>query len=233
MGLAVIDKNKNFRAHVRPVVRLLHADRSGRRKRSEFCKRKVENNPQQANYLVQLAAHYLLTKQQRSSGWRDAAAVGRETSFRKAICWRAISCFSGLAISIGHARSTRRGQKAFPKDKVVYQKRLVELLATTGRNQDANQLLATILKETPKDSDAVAMRAALMLVTGDLKQINQAVNDLQSLVAKTPDNHLLRYNLARAYWPRTIWNRRACNWRPRSRSVRISYWPAICWREFT
>jgi tetratricopeptide (TPR) repeat protein len=91
------------------------------------------------------------------------------------------------------------GAQAFPKDKIVYQKRLVELMTTTGHNQDANQLLATILKESPNDSDAVAMRAALMLVTGDLKQINQAANDLQSLVAKTPDNHLLRFNLARAY----------------------------------
>ena len=64
---------------------------------------------------------------------------------------------------------------------------------------EANQLLAEILKDNPKDSDAIAMRAALMLTTGDAAQINQAVNDLQSLVAKTPDNHLLRYNLARAY----------------------------------
>ena len=51
----------------------------------------------------------------------------------------------------------------------------------------------------PKDSDAIAMRAALMLTTGDAAQINQAVSDLQSLVVKKPDNHLLHYNLARAY----------------------------------
>src|SRR6202030_2455386 len=58
---------------------------------------------------------------------------------------------------------------------------------------------ATILKDNPQDSDAIAMRAALMLTTGDVTQINQDANDLQSLVAKTPDNHLLRFNLARAY----------------------------------
>ncbi len=91
------------------------------------------------------------------------------------------------------------GEKAFPKDQAIYQKRLVELLATSGKNAEANQLLAAILKQNPKDTDAIAMRAALMLTTGDAAQINQAVNDLQSLVAKTPDNHLLRFNLARAY----------------------------------
>jgi tetratricopeptide (TPR) repeat protein len=37
-----------------------------------------------------------------------------------------------------------------------------------------------------------------MLTTGDRNQINMAVNDLQSLVTKSPDNPVLRYNLARA-----------------------------------
>jgi len=57
--------------------------------------------------------------------------------------------------------------KAFPKDKALYQKRLVELDATMGKSTDANQLLATVLKENPKDPEAIAMRAALMLQTGN------------------------------------------------------------------
>ncbi len=90
------------------------------------------------------------------------------------------------------------GAKAFPKDKAVYQKRMVELYATTGKNPDANQLLAAILKDNPKDDEAIAMRAALMVTTGNRDQVNMAVNDLQTLVTKTPANHLLRYNLAKA-----------------------------------
>ncbi len=88
--------------------------------------------------------------------------------------------------------------KAFPKDKAVYEKRLVELYSTTGRNTDANDLLAALLKDNPKDTDAIAMRAALMLTTGNRDQINMAANDLQALVTKSPKNHLLRFNLARA-----------------------------------
>ena len=44
----------------------------------------------------------------------------------------------------------------------------------------------TVLKENPKDNDAIAMRAALMLTTGNRDQINMAANDLQALVTKTP-----------------------------------------------
>jgi tetratricopeptide (TPR) repeat protein len=90
------------------------------------------------------------------------------------------------------------GMKAFPKDRATYQKRLVEVYATTGKNQQANDLLATVLKENPKDNDAIAMRAALMLTTGNRDQINLAANDLQALVTKTPTNHLYHFNLARA-----------------------------------
>ncbi len=74
----------------------------------------------------------------------------------------------------------------------------MELYANTGHPGDANQLVAAILKDNPKDTDAIAMRAALMLSTGDRQQISQAANDLQGLVTKNPDNHLLRFNLARA-----------------------------------
>ena len=87
---------------------------------------------------------------------------------------------------------------AFPKEKAVYQKRLVELYASVGDAVQANQLVAALLKDNPKDPDAIAMHAALLLTSGKPEEINQAAVDLQSLVAKTPGNHLLRLNYARA-----------------------------------
>jgi tetratricopeptide (TPR) repeat protein len=197
MGLAVIDKNKNF-APMYNVLYVYYMQNKRVPDAERILQRKVENNPQQGNYLVELAAHYLFTKQND-----QVDAVMRRLSDEKQFPEGHLLAGDFLyfrARDFERARAQyEAGEKAFPHDKAVYQKRLVELLTTSGHSQDANQLLATILKESPNDSDAVAMRAALMLVTGDLKQINQAVNDLQSLVAKTPDNHLLRFNLARAY----------------------------------
>src|ERR1700722_13760071 len=69
------------------------------------------------------------------------------------------------------------GAKSQPHDKSAYQKRLVELMATIGQNQEASHLLDTILADNPKDNDAIAMRAALMLQTGNAQQIKQAAND--------------------------------------------------------
>ena len=80
----------------------------------------------------------------------------------------------------------------------MYQKRLVELYATNGKNAEANQLVDVLLKENPKDTDAIAMHAALLLTTGKKEQVDQAATDLQGLVSKNPTNHLLRFNYARA-----------------------------------
>lgn len=197
MGLAVIDKNKTF-GPMYDALYIYYMQTKRVPEGERILQRKVDNNPQRGDYMVELGAHYLFTKQND-----QVDGVIRRLADEKQFPEGHLLAGDFLyfrARDFDRARAQyEAGEKAFPRDKVVYQKRLVELLTTTGRNQDANQLLATILKETPNDSDAVAMRAALMLVTGDLKQIGQAVNDLQSLVAKTPDNHLLRFNLARAY----------------------------------
>ncbi|HTM13660.1 MAG TPA: tetratricopeptide repeat protein [Bryobacteraceae bacterium] len=197
MGLAVIDKNKTF-GPMYDALYIYYMQTKRVPEGERILQRKVDNNPQRGEYLVELGAHYLFTKQSD-----QVDGVIRRLADEKQFPEGHLLAGDFLyfrARDFDRAQAQyEAGEKAFPRDKVVYQKRLVELLTTTGRNQDANQLLATILKESPNDSDAVAMRAALMLVTGDLKQISQAVNDLQSLVAKTPDNHLLRFNLARAY----------------------------------
>ena len=158
---------------------------------------KSANNPKNASYVIQLAAHYYVTKQR---GEMDAVIkkLSNEKEFPEGRLL-AGDFFLFRLREFDHAEDQYQAAiKAFPKDKAIYQKRLVELYASLNRSAEANGLLAGILKENPKDSDAIAMRAALMLATGDRQQITNAANDLQSLVTKTPDNHLLRFNLARA-----------------------------------
>lgn len=197
LALSVLDKNKTF-APMYDVLYLHYMKQEQKEKGEQILKRKVENNPKQASFLIQLAGHYLLARRRE-----DLDAVIRRVSDEKEFPEGHLLAGDFFFFRAREFESARiqyeAGAKAFPKNKVAYQKRLVELLATTGRNPDANELLASIVKENPKDNDAISMRAALMLQTGDATQITQATNDLQSLVSKRPDNHLLRFNLARAY----------------------------------
>jgi Flp pilus assembly protein TadD len=192
----VIEKEKTFA----PMYDALYAEYQRLNKPSEaegVLRQKVENNPKQSSYLLQLASHYYIARR-----FDDMEAIIRRLADEKQFPeghMLAGDFFFLRARQFDRAqREYEAGIKATPKDKAAYQKRLVELSATMGKNADADQILASILRDNPKDTDAIAMRAALMLQTGNRDQINQAANDLQSLVTKSPDNHLLRYNLARA-----------------------------------
>ncbi len=162
-----------------------------------LIKLKVANNPQNATDLLELATLYYQLKRRD-----DMESVMQRLTDEKAFPEGRLLAGDFFFFRLREFDRARQeyeaGVKAFPKDKAVYQKRLVELYATNNEIPDANQLLATILKDNPKDNDAIAMRAALMVTTGNRDQISVAANDLQSLVTKTPGNHLLRYNLAKA-----------------------------------
>ncbi|MBZ5673173.1 MAG: tetratricopeptide repeat protein [Acidobacteriia bacterium] len=163
----------------------------------KILKLKVANNPKSANYLLQLATHYVLVNRRP-----DMDAVIRtmtdEKQFPDGHLMAGDFYFFRMKEFELAKQQYEAGMKALPKDKAVYQKRLVELYASTGSNAEANQLVDALLKENPKDSDAIAMHAALLLTSGKPEQVNQAAIDLQSLVSKNPNNHLLRFNYARA-----------------------------------
>jgi tetratricopeptide (TPR) repeat protein len=179
-------------------VLFLQYMRLNRREDAErILKLKCDNNPQRANYLMQLAAHYYLLNR-RSDMDAIIQRVSDEKKYPEGHLL-AGDFFFFRAREYDHAQSQYEAAiKAFPNDKALYQKRMVELQATVGKKQEANALIAAILKDNPKDSDAIAMRAALMLTTGDRQQINLAATDLTALVSRNPTNHLLQFNLARA-----------------------------------
>jgi tetratricopeptide (TPR) repeat protein len=163
----------------------------------EVLKLKCANNPQNPDYVLQLAAHYFLARN-RAAMEGVIQRLGDAKTFPQGHLYAGDFYFFRLREFELAQRQYEAAIRANPSDRATYEKRLVELFATTGKNTEANQLLAGLLKQDPKDSDAIAMRAALMLTTGNRDQINIAANDLQGLVTKNPGNHLLRFNLARA-----------------------------------
>lgn len=168
----------------------------------QVLKLKIANNPDRAQYLLQLAQHYYAL-QRRPDLDATIQQLTDENKFKEGHLL-AGDFFMFRAREYDRAKTQYEAAiKAFPKDKALYEKRMVELYAITGHNPDANAMLASVLKDNPKDVDAIAMRAALMLTTGNREQINIAANDLQALVSKSPQNHLYRFNYARALIAKT------------------------------
>jgi tetratricopeptide (TPR) repeat protein len=196
LARALIDKEKAF-SPMYDLLYVQYARKNDVPAAEALLKLKVANNPTQSRYLIQLAGHYFFTGKKADM---DAVIqqLGDEKKFPEGHMLAGDFYFFRLRDADSARAQYEAAIKAFPKDKLIYQKKLVELYATTAKNQQANELLATILKDNPKDNDAIAMRAALMLTTGNREQINSAANDLQSLVTKSPTNHLYHFNLARA-----------------------------------
>ncbi len=162
----------------------------------KILKLKTENNPKSANYLLQLAAHYVVVNRRPDMD----AVMQRLTDVKQFPEGHLLGgdFYFRLREYELAKQQYEAGSAAFPKDKLLYQKRLVELYATTGSNAQANQLADALLKENPKDNDLIAMHAALLLSSGKPDQVRQAAIDLQSLATKNPTNHLLKFNYARA-----------------------------------
>ena len=191
-----IDKNKTD-ARMYDLLYVQYARQNNVPAAEAILKQKVANNPGQAKYLVQLAGHYFFTGKKPEME-ATIQQLSDEKKFPEGHLMAGDFYYFRMR-DVENARAQfEAGMKAFPKDKGTYQKRLVELYAAAGKNQQANDLLKTVLTDNPKDNDAIAMRAALMLTTGNRDQINLAANDLQSLVSKAPQNHLYHFNLARA-----------------------------------
>lgn len=191
-----IDKNKTD-PRMYDLLYVQYARQNNVAASEALLKQKVANNPTQSKYLVQLAGHYFFTGK-KAEMEATIQQLSDEKKFPEGHLMAGDFYYFRMRDLDNAKAQFEAGIKAFPKDKATYQKRLVELYATSGKNQQANEILASVLKDNPKDNDAMAMRAALMLTTGNRDQINQAANDLQSLVTKVPQNHLYHFNLARA-----------------------------------
>jgi tetratricopeptide (TPR) repeat protein len=88
------------------------------------------------------------------------------------------------------------------QDKHDYQKRIVEVLVKQNKRDEAQQLIQEVLKEDSNDAEAIAIRASMSLLTGSKEQLQSAINDLQTVVSRMPENPVLRYNLGRAHLAR-------------------------------
>jgi tetratricopeptide (TPR) repeat protein len=164
----------------------------------ELLKKKISNNPAQGTYLLQLAFHYYMTNRKPDM----AATLQRLTSNPKVFPDNHMQVgdfYERIRDFDGALEQYDRGQKENPKYRRVYQKKMVEVLGTQGKRDQASKMVAALLKEDPKDPEALAMHATLLIESGDKGQVKTVISELQPLISKMPGNPTLHLNLGRAY----------------------------------
>lgn len=193
----VIDKEKNY-GPMYDVLYMYYVRKNQLDQAEALMKQKVANNPAVGSYLLQLAFHYYATNRKSEM----ASTLARITSAPKT--------FPNNRMQVGDfylrirdfdnaLQQYDQGQREDSKNKRVYQKKMVEVLGTQGKYEQAGKVVSALLKDDPKDPEATAMHATLLLQSGDQKQAKTIIKELEPLVAKMPRNAILHYNLAKAY----------------------------------
>jgi tetratricopeptide (TPR) repeat protein len=157
------------------------------------------NNPTDAPALLQLAQFYAVTRREADMKATLDKLVSDPKAFPDA--YRLVGDFYFRGRDLAKAvQYYAEGKKANPSQGAAFDKRTAEAYIAQGKGDDALKLLEAVIKQDAKDSDAIAMRASLLLRGGKPDQIQRAVSDLQGVVQSSPRNFVARYDLGRALW---------------------------------
>ena len=168
-----------------------------------ILKLKAANNPQEPVWVLQVAQHYYrLDRRADMQKALDSLLANRKAypmgPLLVAKFYAAIHDFDDAL------KLLDQGARSDSAHQVDYQKETAQVLVAVNRKDEAVRLLEKILKDNPKDDAAQAMRSSLMIETGDPKQLQQAVTELQAAVGRDSGNPVLRFNLGRALLARNL-----------------------------
>lgn len=197
LGEELILKNKEYGAGY-DLLYATYMSENNREQAQDVLKAKVANNPKRAEYALQLALHYLRLQERAPADAIVRNLVERSAEFpqvyllagdfySRAGNWEEASRFFGEAA------------KRYPKDKLLYDKKLANVLIAEGKKEEAARMVNAILRDEPTDRESRGLRALLELDTEKPDEIENAVTELQALSEQAPEDVVGRFNLARAY----------------------------------
>ncbi|MEK7404324.1 MAG: tetratricopeptide repeat protein [Acidobacteriota bacterium] len=196
LAKTLLDKDKTF-GPVYDLLYLQYAKSNRLEEAEQILQAKVDNNPKQAIYLLQLAAHYYGMKRLPDASAVLARLTANLQDFPAA--YEQVGDFYFRRGDFdGAVRHYEDGLKKDPKRKLLFQKKKAEVLIAQGKRNEAYRLLEEVLKEDSGDVQAHALRSSLLIETGTPKEVQTAISELQAMVSRMPDNVVLRFNLGRA-----------------------------------
>jgi tetratricopeptide (TPR) repeat protein len=191
---AVIEKDKTQQYAYTELYRLyLLWQKPG--EAEQVLKQAYQANPKQYGFLTLLAMHYYQLRRRDDMINVLQQIKGHAKDFD--LAYMTVGDFY-LRMGDGDSaiREYKEGMAKDPKKKSSYQKRWIEVLMRQGKPSEAAEINAAILKENPNDNDARGLAASFLLEKGD---IAKALQELQAVVTRAPDNPVAHYNLGRAH----------------------------------
>jgi tetratricopeptide (TPR) repeat protein len=198
LALAFLEKNKSAEAiynvlyaHYLEVGRLDDAEK--------ILTRKIANNPAAPAYRLELAQHYARLKKtaEMTATLQNLLEDGKQ--FPQGYL-QAGDFYCGLG-KLEEARGLfEQGARLHPGDRILYQKRIANVLLAQGKRDEAAQVIESILKSQPKDGEALRVRAESWLDSAKPEVRARALFEFQQLAVQSPADAGVRFGLGRAYF---------------------------------
>jgi tetratricopeptide (TPR) repeat protein len=164
----------------------------------DILKLKVANNPNQPSYVTQLCRLYwrlgkqeqaldLTSKMLATDGTSSLRHLAAGDFYGSVERWRDATQQFELAMTIA------------PSQKVLFQKRIADVLLAQGNKTQAAKVVDDILKQEPRDPEAWRIRAGLKVESNNREAIASAISDYKELLRENAGDAGLHYALGLAF----------------------------------
>jgi len=160
-------------------------------------KANVDNNPTRAEAILLLARHYARVQKPEQMRVVLQRLLNDPKNFPQARLLVG-NYYLGIGNYPEATRHYEQGSRTSSKDKVVYQKLIVNALIAQGKREEAARAVEQILKEQPKDDDALQVRATLWLESGKPENVDAASREFQNLLTRHTDDPDLWFKAGKA-----------------------------------
>jgi tetratricopeptide (TPR) repeat protein len=161
-----------------------------------LLKKAIGANPKDSKFPAILAAHYFANGN-RPEGIKVLDKMKQDLKTFPQAYFTAGDFYLRTRDTESAVKQYQEGEVKDKAHKADYQKRIIGVLVGQGKTAQAYELNLDILKDNPKDPEARGLKATFLLDKGD---INQAINELQSVVTARPENFVARFQLGRAHY---------------------------------
>jgi tetratricopeptide (TPR) repeat protein len=196
----LIDRQKTSFSQIYDLMYPYYYNRNRIAEAEKVLKEKVNNNPKNATYTLQLARHYARVQKPQEMKSTLQRLLDDPKDFPEARMW--VGNYYMAIRSYDEAiRNYEEGARSHsnPKQRAEYQRMIMVAWLAQGKTDEATSVAGELLKQDPQNEEALRLQADSWLTTGKPDRIEAALRTFETLSGRHPEDPVLRYLLGRSY----------------------------------